>query len=206
MEAIFEDFDGQLFPHITNAAKADAVPSSYRAVFGGMDWGDLNPQMVVIGISHDSHYYLLDQWRNTTGLPVTSDEVEAKAHELESVYGVERWFLPDDRPASIRAFRRYGKRNGLTGMTKAVQVVRAKPGVMERALIGNSLFYQKRLWFGPECHCLYSEFSDYHRAKDGEGRLLSEPAKGQSDHSIDATLYVICQLEGRYIMPVDSVA
>ncbi|MDZ7922524.1 MAG: hypothetical protein U5M23_00375 [Marinagarivorans sp.] len=202
--ASFEDFDGQLFPHITSRTKIDIVPSGLKAVLAGADWGDINPAIVVIGISHDNHYYLLDQWHNTTGQPVTADEVEDKAAELERAYGIKRWFLPDDRPASIRAFRQYGTRHGLEGMTKSVQVVRSQPGVIERALIGNSLFYQERLWFCPNTHCLYNDFAGYHRAKNSNGQMLSEPAKGQADHSVDATLYVIGQLEGRYITKMNT--
>jgi len=85
------------------------------------------------------------------------------------------------------------------GIQRSIQVNRGKPGVLERATICNSLFYQNRLFFTPATSHLYDRFASYHRAKDANGNLLSHPEKGQEDHEIDATLYVLGQLEGKYI-------
>ena len=202
--ASWEDFEGQLFPNISDHHKATAIPTNFKGVLVGGDWGDLNPFLMVIGVSHTGDYYMIDFFENTTGMPVTSDEIELTAANFERQHGVGKFFLPDDRPASIKSFRRYGKQHGLQGMRKTVQVVRSQPGVMERALIGNSLFYQNRLWFGPKCHELYDRFASYHRAKNSAGELLSEPAKGQDDHAIDALLYVVSQLEGKYIKKTNA--
>ena len=128
-------------------------------------------------------------------------QVKDKAAEFERQYNIYRCYLPDDRPASILSFRRYGKQHNLKGMQRSIQVKRNSPGVMERALIMNSLFYQDRLFFGPKCHDMYNDFESYHRAKDRSGNLLSEPAKNQNDHGFDSSAYCICQLEGTYVLP-----
>jgi Terminase large subunit, T4likevirus-type, N-terminal len=198
--ASWEDFDGQLFPNLSEAAKASTIPTEFRAVYVGADWGDINPHMTVVGVTHDGLYYLIDQFGTDGTTPITADEIEQKAAEFEREYSIFRFYLPDDRPASILAFRRYGKKHKLSGMRRSIQVARNKPGPAERALIGNSLLYQKRLFFGPRCHGMYDDWVSYHRAKDRAGNLLSEPAKGQSNHSIDSTLHVIGQLEGKYVM------
>ena len=201
-EASWEDFDGQLFSELAAHHIAAEVPKSFRSVLLGADWGDINPALVVVGVTHAGDYYLLDSWKSDTAQPVTEDEVKAIAANFERKYQIYRHYLPDDRPGSVLAFRRYGKQHGLTGMQRSIQVNRAKPGVLERATICNSLFYQNRLFFTPATAHLYDRFASYHRAKDANGNLLTHPEKGQEDHEIDATLYVLGQLEGKYIAKV----
>jgi len=202
----WEDFDGQLFSSIGEHHKADAIPAQFKSVYLGVDWGEVNPFLMVVGVSHSGDYYLIDYWRNESGSPVTEDEIKAVAANFERTYKVRRCFLPDDRTASILAFRRYGKKHQLPGMQRSVRVVRSKPGPMERALIGNTLFHNERLYFGPKCHSLYDDFASYHRGTDAQGNLTTEPAKGQNDHSIDASLHVIGQLEGKYITAATKAA
>lgn len=199
MESSFEDFDGQLFPNLGQHHKVDIIPNQFRSVMLGADWGDVNPFLTVIGVTHTGEYYMIDRFRSDGSIPITEDEIKDLTANFERLYGIYRCYLPDDRPASILSFRRYGKQHGLKGMQRSVQVQRGKPGVMERALIINSLFYQNRLFFGPKCHDMYDEFESYHRAKDRLGNLLSEPAKGQKDHSVDSVAYPLGQIEGKYI-------
>jgi hypothetical protein len=198
-QASWEDFDGQLFPNIYEGAKADAIPDKFKSVYVGADWGDINPHMTVIGVTHKGEYYFIDRYAPPGDTPITEDEIKAIAAGFERDYGVFRFYLPDDRPASILAFRRYGKKHGLPGMRRSIQVVRSHPGPLERALIGDTLLFQRRLFFGPRCHDMYDDWVSYHRAKDRSGNLLSVPAKGQKDHSVESPLYVIGQLEGKYI-------
>jgi hypothetical protein len=195
MEASWEDFDGQLLPNLAEHHKVNELPKSFKSVLLGADWGEVNPYMTVIGVTHSGDYYLIDKFASDGSTPITEDEIKAQAAKFERQYNIYRCYLPDDRPASIMAFRRYGKQHNLLGMQRSIQVQRGRPGVMERALIVNSLFYQDRLFFGPNCHDMYDDFASYHRAKDRQGNLLSEPAKGQKDHSIDSVAHVIGQLE-----------
>ncbi len=200
------DFDGQLLPNLAAHHKVHELPKKFKSVVLGCDWGEINPYLTAVGITHAGDYYLIDKFASDGSVPITEDQIKAAAADLERKYNIYRCYLPDDRPASIMAFRRYGKQHGLTGMQRSIQVQRGKPGVLERALIVNSLFYQDRLYFGPNCHDMYEDFESYHRAKDKAGNLLSEPAKGQKDHSVDSVSYVIGQLEGRYILPNSKAA
>jgi hypothetical protein len=191
-EASWEDFDGQIFSSITPEHVAKEIEGSYRS-----DWGDVNPSIVVIGLTHQGVYYLLDSWQNKTGQPVTETELEKRVGAFCKEYSVYRCYLPDDRPASVLAFRRYGKAQGIPGMQRSVQVQRSKPGVMERATILDSLFYQNRLFFTQKTKHLYDTFASYHRAKDRDGNLLNKPADNQDDHAVDATAYPIGTIEFR---------
>ena len=206
IKASWEDFEGQLLPNVRPHHKASELPETFKGTLLGSDWGGINPFLMVIGVTHSADYYMIDYYENTLGVPITLDEVMKQAADFERRYGIFQHFLPDDRPESILAFRRYGKQHGLKGMRIAEKVDRSKPGVMERALITDSLFYQDRLWFGPKCHELYDRFVSYHRATDSTGMLLNQPEKGQNDHCIDATNHITGQLEGRYIKPKGKAA
>ncbi|MBE9110293.1 hypothetical protein IQ273_12810 [Nodosilinea sp. LEGE 07298] len=197
-EASWEDFDGQILSSISPNHIAQEVPDSFRSVFLGLDWGDVNPCLVVIGLTHQGAYYLLDHWQNRTGQPVTEVELEKRAGEFCKEYGIYRAYLPDDRPASVLSFRRYGKAQGIPGLQRSIQVQRSKPGVMERATILDSLFYQNRLYFTARTRHLYDIFASYHRAKDKDGNLLNKPADAQDDHAVDATAYPIGTIEFKH--------
>lgn len=193
-EASWEDFDGQLLDQLRRDHIA-TPPGNYRSVYIGVDWGDVNPAVLVIGLSHQGVYYLLDHWRNETGQPVTEQQLLDKAAHLSREHNVYRCYLPDDRPASVLSFRRHGKAHSVKGLQRAVEVKRSKPGPMERATILNSLLYQNRLYLTPKTEELYDVFASYHRAKDKDGNLLNKPADGQDDHPIDAAAYCIATLE-----------
>jgi hypothetical protein len=206
-EASWENFDGQIFDQLqeTHKLQATDLPSSYQQVLIGVDWGDINPAVVAIGVQ-DQQYYLLSAWHNEAGIPTTEDDLKDRVQKLCDRFSAYRCYLPDDRPASVLAFRRWGKAKGCMGMRRSIQVKRGQPGVVERGMIINSLLYQDRLFFAPECHHLYDKFGSYHRGKDGQGNLLPKPAGQQDDHEIDATAYVIGQLEGNLINPQPQTA
>lgn len=206
MEASFEDFEGVIFSEIDDRHKVKDIPSNFRTIFLGADWGDINCQLSVVGITNEKQYYILDNWRSESKIPVPEAVLMKEAERLCNTYGIYRSMLPDDRTASILSFRLHGKANNVSGMQRAVQVVRSKPGPFERAIIANSLFYQDRLFFAPKVHHLYDEFASYRFEKDSNGNLQSKPAKGQDDHFIDASLYIIGQLEHKFgsVKPIED--
>ncbi|MEA5447600.1 hypothetical protein VB780_03400 [Leptolyngbya sp. CCNP1308] len=197
-EASWEDFEGALFSAIERHHIATEVPDSFRSVYLGVDWGDINPAMVVVGLTHGGCYYLLDFWKNDSGLPITEPMLLEQAAKFAKEYNIYRPFLPDDRPGSILSFRRYGKLHSVPALQRSVEVKRSKPSPMERVAIGDSLFYQNRLYFTPKTAALFDEFSSYHREKDSDGNLLNKPAKGQQDHCLDAAMHVIGTLEFKH--------
>ncbi len=208
-EASWEDFSGQIFDQINEELivrnqEVELTPAPLRQVFLGCDFGDINPCLVVVGLSTHQGYYLLDYWQNQNECPVPEADLLRKAAELCHTYNIYRCYLPDDRPASVISFRRYGSTHRLPGMARSIQVRRGKPGPMERALILNNLFYQRRLFFTKNTACLYDKFASYHRAKDKDGNLLNCPASGQDDHAIDAAAYAIATLEYKYDLNVPN--
>ncbi|WP_414579099.1 hypothetical protein [Anabaena sp. CCY 9402-a] len=109
-------------------------------------------------------------------------------------YNVFRSYLPDDRPASIKAAREYGRKHSLRGMEKAVAVDRRAVGVVEGCQIINSLFYQDNLYINSNQKPLINQFQSYHRKQDKDGTILNQPAEGQEDHLIDSFRYACSSL------------
>ncbi|MBD1918359.1 MULTISPECIES: hypothetical protein [Cyanophyceae] len=194
-QASWEDFEGALFSSLERHHITEEVPDSFRAVYLGLDFGDINPAMVVVGLTHSGTYYLLDFWKNDSGQPVTEPQLLEQASKFCAQYNLYRGYLPDDRPGSILNFRRYGKAQGIKGLQRSVEVKRNKPSPMERVAIGDSLFFQNRLFFLPKTAALYDEFASYHREKDADGNLLNKPAKGQQDHCLDAAMHAAATVE-----------
>ncbi|HEY9699082.1 MAG TPA: terminase family protein [Trichocoleus sp.] len=196
--AEFTTFEGQLLDCLEDHHLLDILPAEFDSVLIGVDHGDQNPCLTVIGLKQGV-YYILDCWTNPhPGQPVTPDQVVEQAAQLCQKYNVHRCYLPDDRPAAALTFRRHGDRHNIGGLKRSVTVTRNKPGVMEGVGILNSLFHQDRLYINKRLQPLINDFKSYHRATDSEGNFLDKPAEGQADHTVDATRYALSTLEFRH--------
>ncbi|WP_427162619.1 hypothetical protein ACQFX9_14350 [Aliinostoc sp. HNIBRCY26] len=194
MEASFEDFDGQIFDQLSNKHFTTSILSEVT-YYIGVDWGDTNPAIAVIGLTKDySKFYIIDSWYNSTGQPVVQDEVLNKVANFCTKYNVRRCYLPDDRPASIKAARNLGKQRNIEGLLRTKQVNRNATKVMEGCEIINSLFYQDRLFIKDSLSEVKSQFQDYHRATNGSGNIVNKPAENQTDHLVDAARYALVNL------------
>jgi hypothetical protein len=180
--ASFEDFEGQIFDQFTINHKITEIPADL-SYYLGADWGDINCALTVVGLSKDlSNFYIVDSWYNTSGQPITQDEFLDKVAKFCTQYNIYRCYLPDDRPAAILAARKLGKEKGITGLQRAVQVNRNAIKIMEGCDIINSLFYQNKLHIKQSLDQVISQFENYHRATDAEGKLINKPADNQVDH------------------------
>ena len=193
-EASFVVFEGQYFISFESRHTLDVMPRQFKDVFIGADWGDRNPYLSVVGLTHEGVYYVIDAWEPENP-PVSDQDIIQQAARLAQKWNVRRAFLPDDRPGAVKACRQHGRAQNITGLINAVTVSRAKPGVSDGLMIMDSLLYQNRLFINKNIPNLEQDFRSYHRAKDGDGLLLSQPAKGQRSHSIDSIRYCAAHLE-----------
>ena len=200
--ASFEDFEGQIFSslldkHLPSSPPDWVADGNIREIFLGCDWGDTHAALSVIAVSHGvANYHLLDAWESG-GIVRTEYEVSREAIRLCRLHNVRRAFLPDDRPASILAFRRVGKTEGVAGLQRSVQVNRGQPGLQERLGITDSLFYQNRLTLNKNLGKVCQDFKSYHRATV-KGVITENPAPGQDDHVINSAMYVLGHLEFKH--------
>ncbi|AUT00901.1 hypothetical protein CLI64_11100 [Nostoc sp. CENA543] len=193
--ASFESFDGQFFDEMRDRHLIDKTPMEDLTYYLGIDWGDVNPCIVVVGLTKDhSRFLVLDGWLNQTSQPIVQDEFLGKMAAFCRQYNVYRSYLPDDRPASIKASREYGRKHGIRGMEKAVAVDRRAVGVVEGCQIMNNLFYRDCLHIKSSLKTLINQFQSYHRKQDRDGTILNQPADGQPDHYVDSSRYCIATL------------
>lgn len=197
--ASWESFAGQVFTEFDDRHVTEAIPTNFRSVWLGCDWGDTNAALVVIGISADGVYYVLDSWHNTTGMTIPLDTHIEAAIGLCRKWNVYKTFCDPSRPASILAFRQAGEKHGVKGLQRSV---RAFNRIEEGCQVVNSLLHQDRLYFSsslntcpPEEISLVDEVRSYHRAVDKDGNVLEAIAPNQFDHRTDSLRYLLASLE-----------
>lgn len=193
-EASFEDFAGKVFSELGDRHIVDVIPDSFDRVYLGVDWGDVNPALVVIGLKGD-RYFVVDEWGNTTGQPVTQDVIDREALRLCEKWGIHRGYADPSRPSSILHMRRLAH-DGLKRMIKGFN--RIDEGLS--AL--NSLFFQDRLFIWSKLSHFRQCAESYHRATDEDGTVLNNIEDGQDDHVIDAFRYVLATIEVNKILKV----
>lgn len=201
-EASWEELEGAIFPSFSSTNIVSGVFGDIYATYLGVDWGDVHPALVVVALTGQGKFFVVDKWENPhaeSNTPVTEDELLNEACRLARKWKIFRAFAPDDRPASIMSMRRRGSSQNILGLQKTVGVPRHDPGVMQRYQIADSLFYQQRLFIVDQFKDLKINVQSFHRAKSKEGFLMNEPASGQNDHAIDAGLaYCAAHLEYLY--------
>lgn len=196
--ASFEDFDGQIFTEIKEKHIVKEVPNNL-SYYIGIDWGDTNPAFSVIGLDNKTNnFYIVDSWYNNSQTPITQEELFDKLKEYCQRYKVYRCYMPDDRPASIIAARKYGLIKEIDGLKRAVKVSRNSIKVMEGCDIINSLFYQDKLYIKRNNEQLIEEYKNYHRAIDKDGNLINKPSDNKS-HILDSSRYCITTIKGKLI-------
>lgn len=182
-EASFEDFLGKIFTELSDRSFIDTLPESFDQVFLGVDWGDTNPALVVIGYKGD-RYFVIDEWINTTGAPIAQDVVNDNAVRLCRKWNVHRSYADPSRPSSILAMRQL-EPNGLKRM------IRGFNRIDEGLTTINSLLFQERLFIYNRLTHFKQCIEGYHRATDMDGNVIDKIEDGQDDHVLDAMRYAI---------------
>jgi hypothetical protein len=193
-EASFEDFAGKIFSELSDRHYIDVLPDSFDRTYLGIDWGDTNPALVVIGLKGD-RYYVVDEWINTTGQTLPLDVLEENAVRLCEKWNVHRGYADPSRPSSILGFRGLAH-DGLKRTIKGFNRIE------EGLTTINSLFFQNRLFIYSKLAHFKQCAESYHRATDAEGNVLPRVEDGQDDHSIDAFRYVLATIEVNKILKV----
>lgn len=193
LEASFEDFPGKIFYELSPDNIASA-PYSYTVI--GVDWGDVNPAFVVLGLGPDNTWVVLEGWQGNTGTPVPLPVQEAQLVRLAEKYKPVATYCDPSRPSSILWLR---------GLHESYQNAVAGYNPIEEGLEQvHSLIYQRKLLFNPNVlevvdpgyrspQAIYDLAEAYHRLLDEEERPTMVVAPGQDDHLVDAIRYAIAQ-------------
>jgi hypothetical protein len=194
--ATFEDYPGKILYSLSEANKCDRVPDHLDYAVMGIDWGDVNPCFVVLGVS-GGFWYFLEGWQGHWGTPVPQPTQDAEIIRLAQKYNVSATYCDPSRPSSILAVRAIGADLGLIGLQNCVAGVnRIEEGITTM----HSLIYSKRLMFPRSVPYnvqpgtvtpskAYDLMGSYRRATLPDGRVSHLVAPGQDDHSTDAVRY-----------------
>jgi hypothetical protein len=191
-EASFEDFAGKIFSEFRDNHIVSALPESFDRTFLGVDWGDVNPALVVVGVK-DGRYYVVDEWHNTTGMPIAESVMDAQAVRLCQKWGVHRAYADPSRPSSILRMRGLGH-DGLRRM------IRGFNRIDEGLTTLNSLFFSGRLLIHSRLTHLIGCAQSYHRETDDDGTVEDEIEDGQDDHVLDALRYILATIEANKVL------
>ena len=198
-EASFEDFPGKIYTSFNRSLIAPP-PIEFKATFLGVDWGDRNPALTVIGFDYYGNYWLLDQWTNTTEMPIVTDDLHDAAKRLCQKWQVRRAYCDPSRPGAIEELRRLGHRENIDGLKRAIRGVNK---ISQGLTVINNLFHQRRFLFSsglPDDVTI--EFESYRHATDRNGLVLDSVEDGQEDHRADSVRYVLATIEAKHDLTV----
>lgn len=196
-EASFEDFAGKIYTELTqdHLVPDEQLPAMHQYALG-IDWGDLNPAIVVVGIYNNpedglDYYYVVDYWKNPNQNPK-----EAVTHEFHNQEIIKRYkkfnadlaYADPSQPGRIISLRKAGVKHIRSGYNR----------VEEGNGVVNILLAQRRLLFSQSCEQVFLEAEAYHRAEK-DGVLQEEVAKDQEDHTIDSLRYLCATREHKNI-------
>lgn len=194
-EASYEDFPGQIFDHLGDHHLVADCPTAFQKTIIGIDWGDVNPALIIAGMDNEKRWWLLDSWYSSSGVNVLDSEFLGHAQRLAKKWGCVRGWAGHDRPASIQKWNRE-----LGCLVKSWQD--CNPGgkvytVHEGNSTLNSLLYHDRLFIACHLSDLKDKMGSYHRKQDKNGSVLEDIEAGQDDHEIDCCRYAIASEESK---------
>jgi len=219
-EASFEDFEGKIFSELDEDNRVTllsrtGMPDGINVL--GIDWGDVNPALVVLNRDPSGLWSYLEGWQGNFSLesqggsPVTTPMLHREIVRLAQKYNIVNTFCDPSRPASILEVRALGADHNQPGLKRAIG---GNNAIQDGIDYVHSLIYQKRLLFPAvdaispynrklsQWHVTPDEavqlFAAYHRKKNKDGIITEDVADGQNDHIIDATRYALMPIIQNY--------
>lgn len=194
-QASFESFAGQFFTEFS-PDKHNIFPENmptFERTFLGVDFGDIHPAYVVVGLVNRCLYVVEWEHIGDTTNPVPSGVFLSRIADASKRWNCHRTFCDPSRPSAIVEMRTYGRRYSVPGMERSVSANNPiLPGISDI----NSLLFQDRLMVIEKAN---SELLSYRRKpiRNDSENFEDKVADGQNDHCVDAMRYVIHSLNTR---------
>lgn len=194
-EADWVNFGGAIYSELTpNHLYSTLEGIRFERFFAGVDWGDVNPAFVIVGMTADKSFYVLEANKIGDGTNVvainTFYEQLAKACRR---YDVHRVYCDPSRPSNITDLRAIGKRENIPGLLRAIA---GNNKIVPGNSLVNNLLFQYRLFLPQTDKAFYDEMASYSRKTiRGTNTFYEDKIEdGQKDHKIDALRYCLFTL------------
>ena len=183
--------------------RCDRLPDSFDKVVLGVDFGDVNPSIVAIGVL-DNVDYFLDAWNPSSGQVIPQPYFDAKIVELAARWQPVGTFCDPSRPSSILSIRKLGETFGLIGLKKSVagynKIAEGNSQVHSKIFQRRLLIPREDITRGRKDHVsgdnFFAEMFSYCYKVDKDGAMTDEVAPAQRDHNVDAYRYTVARKTG----------
>lgn len=207
--ASFEDTPGAIYEELSELNKCDRAPDSFDALIMGVDWGDVNPAIGILGIK-DERWYFLEGWQGFTGQvvsqPIFDSHILRLCRKYESLSQRFLTLCDPSRPSSILHLRQIGAENGSKLCQNAIAGYNRIEEGHEQV---HSLIFQRKLLFPRGIIADYKKtgvvspgqaydfLSEYRRQVDRLGNVLPDSVEdGVFAHCSDLIRYAISREVG----------
>lgn len=195
-EASFESFAGRVYTELDTPNFDNAGSNrTYDYYIMGIDFGDVNPALVIIGVIKDNDdlkYYYVNGWTNTSKNAYPWFSFMSVVERFQQRYQCAVAYCDPSRPSAILELR------------KIVPTIAGYNRIEEGITQVHSLVFQRRLQFQtqvehlPGLKCVsgteaYEEMYTYHYETAKDGTVTAKIADGQVDHITDAIRYSLAR-------------
>lgn len=179
-DGMFEKMEGLVYEDFIPAIHTiPPIALDFKEVICGIDWGFTNPAgIVVIGVTSDDVYYIIDEFYKTNK---TTQEIIERAKYFANQYNIRLWYPDPAEPDRLEEMKRAG--------LYPRDVKKGKDSVRVGIDRVSELFKQGRLKVFNTCKHTLDELSMYHYP-DPDSSNKEEPIK-EDDHIMDALRYAL---------------
>ncbi len=204
-EASWEDFPGQIFDKLDkhHILPPESISTDFEFIVLGVDWGDINPALSVVGIRGLPYeYHLIDYWEGnpeSTSNSVMFDDFKNKAGELCDRYNIHSTYPDVFQPGNVNFIYEFAK-SDWAGMRNIVDpgssdYIRMRSlRVMPSLAMMNRLFSQDRLFIHAGVE---DQFRSIVRKRDKNTEFFIDEVDKSSSrmHICDSSRYCIANIE-----------
>jgi hypothetical protein len=188
--ANFVNFPGQFYSELTEDNLVDRLPDGFTQTILGVDFGDVHPAIVALGLRGSTWYYL-EGWQGSTGQPIPEPTFHHHIRRMAARWNPSGVYCDPSRPSAILTIRSLGLPMAIAGYNR----------ILEGITQVHSLIYQRRLKFPTENpqglhegsiigRDAYELALSYH-ARTVDGVATDKVEDGQDDHILDAIRYAL---------------
>jgi hypothetical protein len=200
--AEFVSFQGQIYTELSSTnlwqGEADELPA-FDLVVAGVDWGAVNPAIVVLGREpRTGTWYYLEGWNpnlsSGSGEPVLISRLHNALSRLHQKWHIDLTFCDPSQPSEILAIRLLGSDKVYRSAKSAFNPIAEGISQVHQLIYQNKLLFCKGLADtnadAVDGQMAYDLMQSYHYITK-KGIVLEEPSDGSFAHIADSIRYAL---------------